>query len=133
MKSLIFQISNLKDFCTKSLFEALSKSSKSYFEYIWQKNWVKLSYIYLEIFNFKTFRAEILQIFELLIWKINDFINLFWLYLTFKGIVAILILLVGVGVVLAVVFLTRKVEEPSKNFSLSLFTESSCSQFRIRK
>ena len=31
-----------------------------------------------------------------------------------KGIVAILILLVGVGVVLAVVFLTQKVEEPSK-------------------
>ena len=50
-----------------------------------------------------------------------------------KGIVAILILLFGVGVVLAVVFLTRKVEEPSKNFSLSLFTESSCSQFQIRK
>ena len=38
----------------------------------------------LEIFNFKSFRAEILQIFELLIWKINDFINSFWLYLTFK-------------------------------------------------
>ena len=33
-----------------------------------------------------------------------------------KGIVAILILLVGVGVVLAVVFLTRKEEEPSKIF-----------------
>ena len=38
--------------------------------------------LYLEIFNFKTFRAEILQIFELLIWKIYDFINSFWLYLT---------------------------------------------------
>ena len=25
--------------------------------------------------NFKTFRAEILQFFELLIWKIDDFIN----------------------------------------------------------
>ena len=36
------------------------------------------------IFNFKTFRAEILQIFELLIWKIDDFINSFWLYLTFR-------------------------------------------------
>ena len=31
--------------------------------------------LYLEIFNFKTFRAEILQTFELIIWKINDFIN----------------------------------------------------------
>ena len=40
--------------------------------------------LYLEIFNFKTFRAEILQIFELLIWKIDDFINSFWLYLTFN-------------------------------------------------
>ena len=33
--------------------------------------------LYLEIFNFKTFRAEILQIFELLIWKIDDFVNSF--------------------------------------------------------
>ena len=33
--------------------------------------------LYLEIFNFKTFRAEILQSFELLIWKINDLINSF--------------------------------------------------------
>ena len=33
--------------------------------------------LYLEIFNFKTFRAEILQIFDLLIWKIDDFINSF--------------------------------------------------------
>ena len=33
--------------------------------------------LYLEIFNFKTFTAEILQIFELLIWKIDDFINSF--------------------------------------------------------
>ena len=30
--------------------------------------------LYLEIFNFKTFRAEI---FELLVWKIDDFINSF--------------------------------------------------------
>ena len=29
------------------------------------------------IFNFKTFRAEILQIFEMVIWKIDDFINSF--------------------------------------------------------
>ena len=36
--------------------------------------------LYLEIFNFKTFRSEIFQIFELLIWKIDDFINSFWLY-----------------------------------------------------
>ena len=40
--------------------------------------------LYLEIFNFKTFKAEILQIFELLIWRIDDFINSFWLYLTFS-------------------------------------------------
>ena len=33
--------------------------------------------LYLQIFNFKTFRAEIFQIFELLIWKINDFISSF--------------------------------------------------------
>ena len=32
----------------------------------------------------QTFMAEILQIFELLIWKIDDFINSFWLYLTFR-------------------------------------------------
>ena len=38
--------------------------------------------LYLEIFNFKTFRSEIFQIFELLIWKINDFINSLWLYQT---------------------------------------------------
>ena len=30
------------------------------------------------------FKAEILQIFELLIWKIYAFINSFWLYLTFN-------------------------------------------------
>ena len=29
--------------------------------------------LYLEIFNFKTFRTEILQIFEVVIWKIDDF------------------------------------------------------------
>ena len=40
--------------------------------------------LYLEIFNFKTFRSEILQIFELLIWEINDFINSFWNNLTFN-------------------------------------------------
>ena len=39
--------------------------------------------LYLEIFNFKTFRAKILRIFELLIWKIDDFINSFRLNLTF--------------------------------------------------
>ena len=33
--------------------------------------------LYLEIFNIKTFRAEILQIFELLVWNIDDFINSF--------------------------------------------------------
>ena len=33
--------------------------------------------LHLEIFNFKTFRAEILQIFELLIWKFDDLINSF--------------------------------------------------------
>ena len=41
--------------------------------------------LYLEIFNFRTFRAEILQTFELVIWKIDDFINSFRLYLTFMG------------------------------------------------
>ena len=40
--------------------------------------------LFLEIFNFKPFRAEILQMFELLIWKINDFINSFQLYPTVK-------------------------------------------------
>ena len=40
--------------------------------------------LYLEIFNFKTFKAKILQIFELLIWKIDDLIHSFWLYLTFS-------------------------------------------------
>ena len=30
--------------------------------------------LYLKIFNFKIFRAEILQMIELLIWKIDDFI-----------------------------------------------------------
>ena len=39
---------------------------------------------HLEIFNFKTFSAEILQIFELLLWKIDDFINSFWHNLTFN-------------------------------------------------
>ena len=32
--------------------------------------------LYLEIFNFKTFRVEILQIFELLIWKIEFILTL---------------------------------------------------------
>ena len=43
-------------------------------------------FLYLEIFNFKTFRAEIPQIFEGVIWKIDAFIciYLFWLYLTFR-------------------------------------------------
>ena len=30
-------------------------------------------------------RAEILQIYRLILWKIDDFINPFWLNLTFKG------------------------------------------------
>ena len=33
--------------------------------------------LYLDIFDFRTFMAEILQIFELVIWKIDDFINSF--------------------------------------------------------
>ena len=33
--------------------------------------------LYLKIFDFKNFRAEILQIFELVILKIDDFINSF--------------------------------------------------------
>ena len=41
-------------------------------------------FLYLEIFNFKTFKAKILQIFELLIWKIDELIHSFWLYLTFS-------------------------------------------------
>ena len=40
--------------------------------------------LYLEILNFKTFMAEILQIFQLLIWKIDDFMNSFWHNLTFS-------------------------------------------------
>ena len=32
----------------------------------------------------KIFKAEILQIFELVIWKIDDFLNSFWIYLTFR-------------------------------------------------
>ena len=43
--------------------------------------------LYLEIFNFKTFMAEILQIFELLKWKIDDFINSFRVYLTFMKLI----------------------------------------------
>ena len=35
-----------------------------------------------DIFNFKTFRAEILTVFSLLIWKIYDFINKFILTLS---------------------------------------------------
>ena len=34
-------------------------------------------FLYLEIFNSKTFRAGILQIFEWVIWKIDDFVNSF--------------------------------------------------------
>ena len=34
-------------------------------------------FLYLEMFNVKTFRAEILQIIELVFWKIDDFINSF--------------------------------------------------------
>ena len=33
----------------------------------------------------KTLRAEILQIFRVIFWKINDFINSFWLNLTFSS------------------------------------------------
>ena len=32
----------------------------------------------------QNFQAKILQIFELVIWKIDDVINSFWLYLTFR-------------------------------------------------
>ena len=32
----------------------------------------------------QTFREEILRIFQLLIWEIDDFINSFWLYLTYS-------------------------------------------------
>ena len=37
-----------------------------------QKNWLKLNYIQ----RYSNFRAEIIQIFELLIWKINEFIKI---------------------------------------------------------
>ena len=37
----------------------------------------KSGQIVLCLYNFKSFRAEILQIFELLIWKMDDFINSF--------------------------------------------------------
>ena len=36
------------------------------------------------IYNFKTFRAEILTLFLLVTWKIDDFMNSFQLYLTFN-------------------------------------------------
>ena len=35
-------------------------------------------------YSIKPFRVEILQIFQLLFWKIDDFINSFWLNLTFN-------------------------------------------------
>ena len=36
-------------------------------------------------YSIKPFRVEILQIFQLLFWKIDDFINSFWINLTFSG------------------------------------------------
>ena len=91
MKSSIFQISNSKIWRISAL--------KVYLKFYQQLVLITLSthgknslniqkksgqiVLYLEVFNFKNFRAEILQIFELLIWIIDDFINSFWLYLTF--------------------------------------------------
>ena len=40
----------------------------------------------ISTYSIKPFRAEILQIFQLLFWKIDDFINSFRLNLTFSGI-----------------------------------------------
>ena len=77
-----YQLKILKDFCPKSLFEFYQKivlitlSAHGKPSLNMQKKSGKII-LYLEIFNFKTFRAKILQIFELVIWKIDDFINSF--------------------------------------------------------
>ena len=69
---------------------SLIKTSFNDFKYTWslnmQEHLVKSSYIQSEKFNFKTFRAEIIQIFALVMWKIDDIINSFWLYLTFSSV-----------------------------------------------
>ena len=91
MKSSIFQISNSKIWRISALKVYLQlnqkaaritltkydKPSLNMQKQIWANCPISID------FNLKTFRAEILQIFELLICKIDDFINSFWLYLSF--------------------------------------------------
>jgi hypothetical protein len=84
MNSSIFQITNKNIVKISAL--------KVYLKFNWKIvliTWTlskhgKPSWSNLEISNFKTFRAVILTLFSLIIWKIDDFINSFWLYLTFK-------------------------------------------------
>ena len=80
MKSLIFQISNWKIWRISALKVYLKLNQKV----VGAKKLGQIV-LYIEIFNFKTVRAAILQIFELLIWKINDFINSFRLYLPIRN------------------------------------------------
>ena len=92
MKSSIFQISNSKIWRISALKVYLKLNQKEVLINLSTHGKPSLKMkkksgqivLYLEIFNFKTFRAEILQIFELLLWKIDDFINSFWHNLTFN-------------------------------------------------
>ena len=77
---------NLIDFCPESLFRLgmicthLGRVALRI---------IKTYHIYLV---YKTFQGRIYQIFSMVFWKINDFINTFWYYLTFrKGIMFLII------------------------------------------
>ena len=75
VKSSIFQITNSKIWRISAL-----KVWPDYFAYTYL-----VCHVHSKVLSFNNFfRAEILQIFESVIWKIDDFINSFWLYLTFN-------------------------------------------------
>ena len=93
MKSSIFQITNSKIWMISAL--KVLKLNISRYRKIWPDFFcisklglpcvLKVISTTVWLSFKKTFRAEILQIFELVIWKIDDFINSFWLYLTFNS------------------------------------------------
>ena len=84
MKSSIFQNSNWKIWRISTL--------KGYIDWVLVFAIVHLYFARcttanISNYSIKPFRAEILQIFQLLFWKIDDFINSFRLNLTFSALV----------------------------------------------
>ena len=80
MKSSIFHLKDSIDFCRGRLFRLgmlcvqLSRVALRI---------IKTNYMYIYTLSIKSSKAKIYQMFSVVFWKINDFINTLWHYLTF--------------------------------------------------